>query len=232
MLSVLTASAAAALYKVIFRRWHGDAPTSSVFTVLASIGLWSRTAGTPLLLWLDPGAFASAGVGRGGSDALASALASTPLLVWLCVCARALTDLAFNFFIAYGITLIHPLFIAIGTLLATPLNVLATFVLHQLVPAPAEWAGMLLVLGGFALLLADERRETDGPAGAGGDEQEAATNSSHKIPGDDEQGGGAAGPSDAQGRAREEPDCPPRSPRGASEEATAEVASAQPPQSN
>ena len=41
--------------------------------------------------------------------------------IWLGVCARATLDLAFNGFIAWGISLIHPLFISVGTLLATPL---------------------------------------------------------------------------------------------------------------
>ena len=35
----------------------------------------------------------------------------------------------------------------VGTLLSTPLNVLATFVLHRTSPAPLEWFGMLAVLG-------------------------------------------------------------------------------------
>ena len=60
-LSVIAAAACAALYKVLFRRWHGDAPSSTVLTVLACIGLWSATLGTPILLLLDPKAFAQAG---------------------------------------------------------------------------------------------------------------------------------------------------------------------------
>lgn len=143
-LCVIGASVCAALYKVLFRRWHGDCPASRVFSVLGYIGLFSLIVGTPLLVALDPHAFAAA-----------SACDTT---AWLGICARAAIDLAFNFSIAWGISLVHPLFISIGTLLSTPLNVLATFALHGTVPVPLEWLGMMAVLCGFALILADERR--------------------------------------------------------------------------
>ena len=155
-LFVLGAAACAATYKVLFRRWHGDAPATTVITVLGCIGVWSATVGTPLLLLFDPKAFSSAAAS--GASA-AAALSLTPAMIWLGVCARATMDLAFNFSIAWGISLIEPLFISIGTLLATPLNVLATFALHRVVPSTAEWLGMLLVLLGFAILLIEERQQ-------------------------------------------------------------------------
>ena len=150
-LCVIGASAAAALYKVLFRRWHGDAPTTRVLLVLGGIGLYSLTVGTALLLVLEPTAFAT----------------SSSAIVWLGICTRALLDLGFNFCIAWGISLIHPLFISVGTLLSTPLNVLCTFVLHHTVPQPVEWVGMAIVIFGFALLLLDERRGGGAPAGEG-----------------------------------------------------------------
>ena len=62
-LFVLGAAACAATYKVLFRRWHGDAPATTVITVLGCIGVWSATVGTPLLLLFDPKAFSSAAAG-------------------------------------------------------------------------------------------------------------------------------------------------------------------------
>lgn len=174
ILSVLVASACAALYKVLFRRWHGDAPTNTVLLVLACIGLWSVALGTPLMLVLDPSSF------EGDRAHAVSASDMSPVLVWTLVCARAVTDLTFNYSIAYGITLIHPLFIAIGTLLATPLNVLATFVLHRVVPKSAEWGGILLVLVGFGLLLADERCHVEASAQDGHTVEERRSSAAHE----------------------------------------------------
>ena len=141
-LCVLGASCCAACYKVFFRRVFGDAPALVVLSVLAMIGLWSLGAGTLLLLLVDSHALSrGAGLGR---DAL------------LGLAAKSALDLGFNFFVAFGISLTHPLFISVGTLLSTPLNVAASYVLHGQLPTPVEDVGMLCILSGFALLLLDE----------------------------------------------------------------------------
>ena len=172
-LCVLGAAGGAAMYKVLFRRWHGDAPPRTVALVLGGIGLYGAVLGTSLLLWL-PHAFGAHGppfepppppVHNDSSNTTSGGdedytICTDPNWAWPLLCVRALLDIAFNGFIAYGISLIHPLFISIGTLLATPLNILATFILHSphRVPELTEWLGMLGVLCGFLLLLADEHR--------------------------------------------------------------------------
>lgn len=153
-LCVVGAACCAASYKVLFRRWHGDAPASGVLFVVAMVGLWMLLLGTPVLLIADPSSFAvnATAAEEQGEDLK---------LAWTGAIARAALDLAFNYFIAYGISLIHPLFISIGTLLSTPLNVLVSFVIKHIVPSASQWGGMLVVLGSFAVLLLDEKRVSE-----------------------------------------------------------------------
>ena len=161
-LYVVAAACCAATYKVLFRRWHNDAHVSAVFFVLGMIGVYTLVLGTPLLLVVDPSAFAAL---NGSTAALEDSSGrdhgGVPPAMWAATICRAALDLAFNYFIAYGISLIHPLFISVGTLLSTPLNVLATFAIDSTVPSAAEWGGIVAVLCGFAVLLLDERRTSD-----------------------------------------------------------------------
>ena len=139
-LCVLGAAACAATYKVAFRKAFGEAHPLFVVKVLALLGVWSLTAGSALLPL-------EGGVQR-------EAVMSAAEWGWLSL--KASLDLGFNFFIAFGLSITHPLFVSIGTLLSTPLNVLAQWALYASLPGPTEWAGIAAILAGFGLLLLDE----------------------------------------------------------------------------
>ena len=110
--AVLGAAACAALYKVLFKRLFGDPPARSVLLVLALLGCWSLTIGTAIL----------GGVTAAAQGGVPAAVAALPALPWGFLCLKALFDLAFNFLIALGISLTHPLFISIGTILGNDIS--------------------------------------------------------------------------------------------------------------
>jgi len=146
LLTALGAAGCAASYKVLFKRVFGDAPPRFVLLMLSALGGWSLVVGTAVLLAITAAA-------PGG---LAAAAAALPSLPWGMLCAKSVLDLGFNYLIAFGIALTHPLFISIGTILGTPLNVLVEWVLRGTVPAPWQGGGIAVVTLAFALLLGEE----------------------------------------------------------------------------
>ena len=118
--AVLGAAACAALYKVLFKRLFDDPPARSVLLVLALLGCWSLTMGTAIL----------GGITAAAQGGVPAAVAALPALPWGFLCLKALFDLAFNFLIALGISLTHPLFISIGTILGTCAQIGATPAAH------------------------------------------------------------------------------------------------------
>ena len=76
---------------------------------------------------------------------------------WALLCARSFIDVLFNFLIALGLALTHPLFVSIGTLLSTPLNILVVWASRYAAPTALECAGAAVVCLGFCLLLLDDR---------------------------------------------------------------------------
>jgi len=149
---VLGASACAALYKVAFRRCFGDVPPPFVLLVLALIGAWSLTVGTAIFALVDLGA-------------VADALGGAPAATWAALSLKSCFDLAFNGLIALGLSFTHPLFIAVGTILSTPLNVAVEYALRGVVPDAAEAVGIVAIVAAFGVLLADEHvREKRGGA--------------------------------------------------------------------
>ena len=89
----------------------------------------------------------------------------TPVAAGL-LCAKSLLDLAFNGGIAYGLSITHPLFVSVGTLLSTPLNVLYELAARGQVPTAAGGGGMALIISAFALILADDAFREAGAATA------------------------------------------------------------------
>ena len=104
--------------------------------MLGVLGGWSLSLGSALLLAISAAA-------PGGVPALVAALPSLP---WGYMCLKSVLDLGFNFLIALGISLTHPLFISIGTILGTPLNVLVELLLRGSAPSPVEAAGIATIL--------------------------------------------------------------------------------------
>jgi hypothetical protein len=64
----------------------------------------------------------------------------------------------FNFLIAYGLALTHPLYVSVGTLLGAPLNVLVELILHGTTPSPSGCGGIVLILCGFTIVVLDDTR--------------------------------------------------------------------------
>lgn len=141
--AVLAAAACAATYKVCFRRVFGDAPAAFVLLILTIIGGWAVSLGTVFLYVLD------------GASLSQGKISLTPM-AWALLCAKSVLDLAFNFLIAYGLALTHPLFVSVGTLLSTPINVLFEFCVKNKVPTVAGGAGMALIVSSFGLIIFDD----------------------------------------------------------------------------
>eukprot|EP00966_Prymnesium_polylepis_P261109 6031065-Prymnesium_polylepis.1 len=93
------------------------------------------------------------------------------------MCTKSIFDLSFNFFIAYGLSITHPLFVSVGTLLSTPLNVVFELCVHGTVPSAMDAGGMALIMSSFALILADDAtrpEERAAPMAANDAAQQAA----------------------------------------------------------
>ena len=154
LVTALGAAGCAASYKVLFKRVFGDAPPRFVLLMLSALGGWSLVVGTAILLAVTAAA-------PGG---LAAAAAALPSLPWGMLCAKSILDLGFNYLIAFGIALTHPLFISIGTVLGTPLNVLVEWALRGTTPAPWQGGGVAVITLAFALLLGEEAARPRGSA--------------------------------------------------------------------
>lgn len=156
ILCVLGAAAAAASYKVLFRRLFDEAPAALVLLLLAALAMWSLSLGSLFLLAI-------------GEDFRATEDGATLTTGWSFILAKSVFDLAFNFLIAYGITLIHPLFISVGTILAVPCNLAVEIFIYLLGSATQasaldlwSYLGMGAIFLSFGLLLLDERRRGEG----------------------------------------------------------------------
>jgi len=88
------AACCAALYKVLFRRFFGDASGWLLLLFLALLGGYAVSLGTPLLYVAQPG--------------WPAALASLPAAGWLLMSGRCATDVLFNGLIALGLSVTHP----------------------------------------------------------------------------------------------------------------------------
>ena len=72
---------------------------------------------------------------------------------WAALSLKSCFDLAFNGLIALGLSFTHPLFIAVGTILSTPLNVAVEYALRGVVPDAAEAVGIVAIVASFCMLL-------------------------------------------------------------------------------
>lgn len=118
--------------------------------------MWSLSLGSLFLLAI-------------GEDFRATEDGATLTTGWSFILAKSVFDLAFNFLIAYGITLIHPLFISVGTILAVPCNLAVEIFIYLLGSATQasaldlwSYLGMGAIFLSFGLLLLDERRRGEG----------------------------------------------------------------------
>jgi drug/metabolite transporter (DMT)-like permease len=93
-MSAFGAACCAALYKVLFRHFFGDASGWLLLLFLALLGGYALVLGTPLLFLAQPG--------------WPAALASLPVAGWMLMVGRCGTDVLFNGLIALGLSVTHP----------------------------------------------------------------------------------------------------------------------------
>ena len=131
----------AALYKVLFARVFGRRPASCVALVLATLCVVNLTFG--LVLLVSVWALLR---GTGKYDAAAFLLPTSLSLLpagWLILSAAA--SVAFNWVVNYGVTIMPPLYVSIGTLLATALNIVVDLAFLHEYPSAEAFAGIVLI---------------------------------------------------------------------------------------
>ncbi|KAK6749013.1 hypothetical protein RB195_001555 [Necator americanus] len=137
LLSVSSA-ASAALYKVLFKRLMGSANLGQVSLFMSCLGLLNFLFNwiPVLILLLTRGEYIE--------------IAYVP---WGPVLGAAGLSLLFNFFINFGIALLHPLVVSVGMLMGIPLNTVID-VLFRHVPATASFIGGTgLIIFSFILII-------------------------------------------------------------------------------
>ena len=159
---------AAATYKVLFAKLFVNVKWYKVGNILATLASVNLTIGLFLLyiavfltvdtsgsgLHVEPNPIArySVVVQRGTSYAVVD----EPLIPWTFAIVGSVCGTAFNFVLNFGVTVMPPLFVSIGTVLSTGLNVAAPYVIAwcngddapwATIPSllPVEWAGLSLV---------------------------------------------------------------------------------------
>ncbi|GMR33191.1 hypothetical protein PMAYCL1PPCAC_03386 [Pristionchus mayeri] len=128
----LASAILAALYKVLFKYVLGDASLGQVSLFLSCLGLLNlilNAIPTFLLIFF-------------GAEYLN--VATVP---WAALVGSAALGLLFNFLIAFGIALLHPLVIAVGMLVGIPMNTVVDIVLGQVS------ATLLFILGSVCIVV-------------------------------------------------------------------------------
>eukprot|EP00794_Sanderia_malayensis_P011825 gene11825-13049_t len=132
------AAAGSALYQVLFKRSLGFANSSQVALFLSLLGLCSTCAFWIILLPLHFSGFE---------------VLNLTDMPWRSLNASGFLVLIFNFLLNFGIAFTTPLFIALGMMLATPLNALADYVFSGAEFGPYKIVAAILILTGFLLML-------------------------------------------------------------------------------
>jgi len=135
----LAAVFAAACYKVSFKACLGEPPAFAVLRFVGTVGLVAAVVEAPVSLGLSV-----AGVeDRWWSSGIN----------WSLLFGGAAIDVAYNTSIAFGLSISSPVFVALGTILATPANLAVDALAHGEIPTIAEACGAVIIVGSFTLLL-------------------------------------------------------------------------------
>ncbi|PIK55748.1 putative thiamine transporter SLC35F3 isoform X2 [Apostichopus japonicus] len=142
--SVLSVASAigAAIYKVLFKRYVGDANYGQVSLFLTLLGLFNAFVLWPSILavyytgfeyweWND--------------------------MPWDYLCGSAAMSVVFNFLINFGIAVTFPLFIALGTVVGIPLNAVVDLVFRDNPFGPYKIGGTACIILGFLIMLMPEK---------------------------------------------------------------------------
>ncbi|XP_071476845.1 solute carrier family 35 member F3-like isoform X1 [Diadema antillarum] len=131
-----------ALYKVLFKRYIGDATGGQVCLFLSLLGIFDLIFLWPILLTVYYTGFEQW---------------DWTNMPWNYLCGSSALSLAFNFLINFGIAVTFPLFIALGTVVGIPLNAVVDLIFRDRAFGPWKIGGTVLIVGGFIIMLMPER---------------------------------------------------------------------------
>ncbi|XP_071958627.1 solute carrier family 35 member F4-like isoform X2 [Antedon mediterranea] len=131
----------AAVYKVLFKKYVGDATSGQVSLFLTVLGLCDFVLFWPIMLILYY------------TDVETWSWDTMP---WDYLCGSAALSVVFNFLVNFGIALTYPLFIALGTVVGIPLNAVADLVFRDDAFGWIKIGGTVLIVGGFILMILPE----------------------------------------------------------------------------
>ncbi|CAE7338611.1 Slc35f3 [Symbiodinium sp. CCMP2592] len=137
----LAAVFASACYKVSFKVRLGAPPPHVVLGTVGTLGMVTAIIGLPVVLLL-----AALGVeDRWWSSSVA--------VNWPLVIGSAAVDVVYNTSIAWGLAVASPVFISVGVVLGTPVNMLIDATVHGEMPSLAQCIGTCLIAVSFTLLV-------------------------------------------------------------------------------
>ncbi|GMT02827.1 hypothetical protein PENTCL1PPCAC_25001 [Pristionchus entomophagus] len=128
----------AALYKVLFKYILGDATLGQVSLFMTCLGLMNIVLNAIpafLLIFFN------------------AEYLNVATLPWLPLVGSAALGLLFNFLIAFGIALLHPLVIAVGMLLGIPMNTVVDIIAGQVAASVLFICGSVCVIISFLLVI-------------------------------------------------------------------------------
>jgi len=133
----LVSALAAAVYKVLYRRWFGASSTRFAFLVLGSVGAGMLIFGAPISALV---------LGTGWQSV------DWSVFPWGLQILACFGGMSFNLSVAVGVATTYPLYVAVGTILGLPLNVIVDVVFRGTTVNWVEILGMVAVGCGFMLL--------------------------------------------------------------------------------
>mmetsp|Transcript_6787 Transcript_6787/g.21932 ORF Transcript_6787/g.21932 Transcript_6787/m.21932 type:complete len:348 (-) Transcript_6787:28-1071(-) len=145
----LVAVLCAATYKVAFRRRFGATSSAEALRFVGVVGAACALVGLPVVAVLEVLGLED---GVGGRS----------FRFWLLLLGGGLVDVIYNAAIAVGLSLAPPAIIALGTMLAIPLNVVIDALLNGVRLTPPQLGGAACIVASFALL-ALEPSDADAP---------------------------------------------------------------------
>jgi drug/metabolite transporter (DMT)-like permease len=152
---------AAALYKVLFARAFPDAGPYAVCNVLTQIGLYNIVLGTPVLFVVRAALL--------HADKTDAARLLWPdawhALPWGYIAGCCATSVLFNAAVNYGVTVMPPLYLSIGTVLATALNIVYEAAVQDILPTSVEWGGVVLITFSIITLISAAHMQRAGIGG-------------------------------------------------------------------
>lgn len=131
----------AALYKVLFKRFLGDATYGQVSLFLTMLGLLNVVLLWPIVLILYY------------TDVETIEWDNLP---WAYLCGASALSIVFNFLVNFGIAITYPLLISLANIVGIPINAVIDSAFRSIHLGPLKIVGSLLIIGGFIVMLLPE----------------------------------------------------------------------------